>query len=328
VSTSKIQAGLLGALLAGLAAPARALPGDTGAAPLPGPARDAECLICHAGTGDPRAPKLDVAGYHASVHALHGCISCHGDVEEPSIAHDKEDEDLRPVDCAHCHLDERIAAELAERPRAQPGRRQVDVVRIIHEFEGSVHSTKTERFTCARCHNPHRIRFGMTPDESLEHNRACLRCHASEPEFRAFVNRAPPDLDAAHDWLPNRDLHWRVVRCVDCHTRSEGVVGSHRILPKAQALSRCESCHGEASVLKFKTYRYQRGVEQSESGFMNSAILNDAYVIGATRNQFLDWIGMSVAALTFLGILGHAALRTAAFVVRKKRGIKAGGSHP
>lgn len=316
---------LLGLLFAVL--PAEALPDDPGGAPLPGPARDGECLICHAGTGDPKAKKLELVGYRASVHAAHGCISCHRDVEDPGIAHDKEDEDLKPVDCAECHLDERVSEELA-RPHPEPGRRQVDLVRIIHEVRASVHASKSERFTCARCHDPHRIRFGMTPDESLEHNQACLRCHGSEAEFRAFAQRAPPDLAAAHRWLPNRDLHWRIVRCVDCHTRAEGVAGSHRILPKADALQRCEACHGEASVLKLKTYRYQRSVEQDAHGFMNTALLNDAYVIGATRNQTLDRIGMSLALLTFLGIMGHALLRTAAFVVRKKRGIKSGGAHP
>ena len=319
--------GILGLLAAGLVSPTSAVADN----PIPGAARDSECFICHAGTGDAAAPKIDVVAYRASVHALHGCISCHGDVEDVSIAHDKEDEDLRPVDCAHCHLDQSVRAELEARARAPAGAERghkVDLVRIIREFEQSVHSTKGEPFTCAQCHDPHRIRFGMTPDESIEHNQACLRCHGSELEFRTFAQRAPPDLDAAHQWLPNRDLHWRSVRCVDCHTVSEGAVASHRILPKTQALSQCESCHREASVLKLKTYRYERAVEQDKYGFMNTAILNDAYVIGATRNQTLDWIGMSLAALTFLGILGHALLRAAAALVRKKRGIGAGGHHP
>ncbi|MBK6687917.1 MAG: hypothetical protein IPG45_25815 [Deltaproteobacteria bacterium] len=318
---------ILGLLAAGLGWPTSAVADN----PIPRTARDSECFICHAGTGDARAPKIDLVAYRASVHALHGCISCHGDVEDVSIAHDKEDEDLRPVDCAHCHLDERVLAEFEARAPAPAGSERghkVDLVRIIREFDQSVHSTKSVQFTCARCHDPHRIRFGMTPDESLEHNQACLRCHGSELEFRTFAHRAPPDLDAAHQWLPNRDLHWRSVRCVDCHTNSEGVVGSHRILPKAQALSKCESCHQEASVLKFKTYRYAHAVEQEKYGFMNAAILNEAYVIGATRNQTLDLIGMSLATLTFLGILGHALLRTAAALVRRKRGIGPGGPHP
>lgn len=318
---------ILGLLAAGLGPPTTALADN----PIPGTARDSECFICHAGTGDAKAPKIDLVAYRASVHALHGCISCHGDVEDVSIAHDKEDEDLRPVDCAHCHLDESVLAKLEARADAAAGSdrgHKVDLVRIIREFEESVHATKREPFTCAQCHDPHRIRFGMTPDESLEHNQACLRCHGSELEFQTFAHRAPPDLDAAHQWLPNRDLHWRSVRCVDCHTSSEGVVGSHRILPKAQALSKCESCHQEASVLKFKTYRYAHAVDQEKYGFMNAAILNEAYVIGATRNQTLDLIGVSLAALTFLGILGHATLRAAAALVRRKRGIGAGGPHP
>lgn len=313
-------AGALVALVACLGGPPSGWGEEQASAPvLPGNARDKECLICHAGTGDETAPKIDHQAFERSVHARHGCVSCHVDVEDPNIAHEEPDQDLALVDCTSCHVKEelrgRLQAELAALPGEGVDRSladQVNMVQITDEFERSVHFSKQNQFSCAKCHDPHAIRFGMTRGEQLNHNKVCLRCHASEEEYRAFVDQAPPDLARAHAWLPNRVLHWRTVRCIDCHTSYEAPVGSHLILPKSEALKKCEACHSAQSVLELKMYREQRVEEQKTLGFLNAFIINDAYVIGATRNAALDLVFTSLASMMVLGILGHAGIRLVA----------------
>ena len=54
-----------------------------------------------------------------------------------------------------------------------------------------------------------------------------LSRHLLEQEFKALAGSRQAFsvfflLDDIHAWLPNARLHWRSVRCVDCHTEHEG----------------------------------------------------------------------------------------------------------
>jgi hypothetical protein len=49
--------------------------------------------------------------------------------------------------------------------------------------------------------------------------------------------------------------------------------------------------------------------KRSKSGFLNAAILNDSYVIGANRNQFLNYGSLVIFGMVILGIAIHAVLR-------------------
>lgn len=320
-----------------LGASARAADGGRALAPgrdggskfFAGTERDRECLVCHAGVGEEDAPKLDLGAYERSVHGPYGCISCHADVEDPDLKHELPEQDLKHVDCARCHtngaLDGGLEAELApgiDRTNAK----QADVKKVIEELRESVHFSKRAEFTCARCHNPHTIRFGMTRGEKIDHNQVCLRCHASEAEFRAFVDESPQDLDKAHAWLPNPQVHWRTARCLDCHTSTDPSRGPHLILPKEQAVQNCEACHTRESLLTWKPGRFN-DTEQTRTGFLNRGLVGKAYVIGATRNRYLDLIGIALSTATFLGILGHALIRIIAARLNRRRGATQGG-HP
>ncbi len=56
-------------------------------------------------------------------------------------------------------------------------------------------------------------------------------------------------------------------------------------------------------------YRYKSKERLNKQGFLNSVMLNDAYVIGANRNYYLNIISIVLFALTIVSILFHVALR-------------------
>jgi hypothetical protein len=94
------------------------------------------------------------------------------------------------------------------------------------------------------------------------------------------------------------------VRCLDCHSSYEPPVRSHAILPKEQAVRDCVACHAKDTVLRQKLYRYQRVQETASRGFLNAALVNESYVIGATRNRVVDTAGASVLGLTAFAVTG------------------------
>jgi hypothetical protein len=59
-------------------------------------------------------------------------------------------------------------------------------------------------------------------------------------------------------------------------------------------------------------YKFQ-SKEQRRAGFFNGIILNESYVIGANRNEFLNEISFIFLIITLIAICIHVAFR-----VRKK----------
>jgi hypothetical protein len=96
---------------------------------------------------------------------------------------------------------------------------------------------------------------------------------------------------------------------------------SHNILPKERAVTKCENCHSKNSVLLAKLYKYQHGESKEKMGFINGTLLNDAYVIGSTRNPLLDTISFILFGMTVAGVGGHGYLR---YKAKKKRDRQTG----
>jgi hypothetical protein len=92
---------------------------------------------------------------------------------------------------------------------------------------------------------------------------------------------------------------------------------SHKILPKEDAVRNCVECHSQESRLLSKLYLHRVQEEREQAGFLNSVVLNDAYLVGMTRNKYLDWLSIGMAMLTALGIFLHALGRY--FAGRKER---------
>ena len=276
-----------------------------------------KCLECHAEDALMNPPLgivnleklsevvLDPGTYKASVHGRLACTRCHTDgyTDYPHAANAKES----TSNCSDCH---------SKKTR-----------KIEPEFDLSVHAKHLKStFTCLNCHDPHvmRVAAGLVDPAKIvdQDNRVCLGCHDSNERFAKYApaKKTRPAIDEIHAWLPNTRLHWKHVRCVECHTPlSKEARLSHEILNKSKAEKNCVNCHNADSTLKARLYRHLASEEKHKYGFLNSAFLGTSYVVGATRNQVLDDIVIALVALTLVGSLVHGLLRIIAAWLRRSK---------
>jgi len=277
-----------------------------------------ECFACHSAEGLKNPPKegmdlkklrallKDKETIHGSDHQRLACTKCHNEGYED---HPHEPDAAESTStCSDCHSKKATHVE--------------------KQFEKSVHAKNlADKFTCTTCHDPHRMRLAAKlgdPQKIVaQDNRVCLSCHDSDERFAQFApeKKDRPLIDDIHAWLPNTRLHWKAVRCIECHTpavaANEPV--SHEILDKERAEKKCVACHTGDSALKVRLYRHLAKDEQQKYGFLNSIVLSNSYVIGATRNPLLDTLVLGLVALTLIGVLAHAALRCLAAYLRRRK---------
>ncbi len=277
---------------------------------------NAECYGCHseAGLKNPPRDDMDIKkladlllksdDFDQGVHTGMACKECHetGYLDYPHA--EAEQRHIKP--CLDCH----------------PRRGE----EIEKEFKASFHYQEHgDKFTCVSCHEAHYMKVAekikLPREIALQDNGFCQRCHENELMFAAFTEkRQLPNLNEVHDWLPNPELHWGALRCVDCHTRETRVSISHEILPKEKAEEECVSCHSADSSLRTRLYRYLVREDRMEKvGFINGFILNDAYVVGATRNELLDRISFWAVGLVLAGLAFHALLRILGGALRRRK---------
>lgn len=261
------------------------------------------CLRCHGmetmgqveALGRIRSLRVDAADFAASVHGDKNCVFCHYGFND--FPHSERAVTRRKPRCTSCHRGEKY-----ESWGFEP---------IREEFEASVHVAKLgEDFTCFACHNPHTFdpsRESRTIPLTVEYSNAiCMECHNDRKQMTDRFGVSTGPLDITHAFLPNRAAHWRTVRCLDCHTAPNERMVSHQVLPKAEAVRNCVECHATESRLMSKLYLHRVEEERQTAGFVNSVVLNDAYVVGMTRNKYLDWLSIILAIITMLGIALHA----------------------
>jgi hypothetical protein len=58
-----------------------------------------------------------------------------------------------------------------------------------------------------------------------------------------------------------------------------------------------------------KLYKHEKTQSRQKLGFINGTLLSDAYVIGTTRNVFLDVISFGIVGIVVLGIGIHGMMR-------------------
>ncbi len=278
---------------------------------------NAKCLECHSEAGfgtlnregvekeKLRDHLVDLGVYSDSNHGRVECKACHvkGFEEFPHA-----DDDKKQINwCDECHTRK--------------------FLRIEEQFDESVHAKDgiKDKFTCSTCHDPHVFqheKYLSSPREAVrQDNTMCLQCHGSDERFAQMTKEARPDLAKKHEWLPNNALHWAAVRCVECHTPVPGKVLSHEIVNADRAEKNCVACHSTESTLRVRLYRHLVKEERNEVGFVNSVILNEAYVIGATRNVYLDMAFGIIAAIVIGGIGFHTVLRIIAGWWRRRRNV-------
>jgi hypothetical protein len=180
--------------------------------------------------------------------------------------------------------------------------------KIEEEYLQSVHHlARPDSFSCWKCHDPHAYHISIRTAEILAaaiayDNHICLSCHP------------PEEQKVMHDWLPNQELHFTGVRCIECHTGiNDSILVAHRVLPADSAVQNCRECHSRNSLLTATLYRYQSAENRSKYGFLNASIMNEAFVIGANRNEFLNRISLLIFGLLLGGIAIHIAIR----IIRK-----------
>jgi len=275
---------------------------------------NAKCFACHSADGLKSPPRQDMdfdklksllhdpALYETSSHGRVECRTCHG-VGSTTFPHGATLK-AQVSPCSECHA--------------------AKVYRIETQFEASVHAkTQKDKFTCWSCHDGHvyniAAKIGTPAKIVAQDNAMCLDCHNSDLQFSKFapVGKRRPTSDTIHAWLPNTKSHWGSVRCVECHTPA-GRSFSHEILDKSKAEKNCVSCHSRESSLRTRLYRHLVAAEEEKFGFVNSIFLSQSYVIGASRNPWIDWSVGAAAALLAVGMLTHALLRIGAALWRRR----------
>lgn len=245
---------------------------------------------------------VDSVEYYNSNHWNFSCTDCHS-TEYESFPHNGELRMEEKPSCLDCHGgDDTYASYHFE---------EIEV-----EFQESVHSTKhSEDFTCYMCHNPHSYKINARSNLSLKDvivydNNICLSCHANIDKYQLISDLQNPNILETHEWLPNQALHFKSVRCIECHTkRNDSILVAHLIQPKELAVKNCVECHSQNSILQASLYKFRAVEGRNKLGFLNPSLLESSYIIGANRNYYLNVISIFVYGFTLLIILVHFFLR-------------------
>jgi len=244
---------------------------------------------------------IDRQKFYRSNHKSFSCTDCHSQ-DYVVFPHAGELRMEQMYNCIDCHGgDEKFAKFHFEE--------------IEEEYRESVHfKLEDAGFTCWKCHGPHDYRINMRTSTNigetiLYDNNICLNCHGNYDHFQLLTARQEINILQKHEWLPNQEAHFRNVRCIECHTRiNDTVLVSHLIRPASEAVKRCNECHSQNSLLMSTLYKYE-SKEQRKGGFFNGIILNQSYVIGANRNEYLNGISILIFGIIVVVIGVHTFMR-------------------
>ncbi|MBN1969513.1 MAG: thiosulfate reductase cytochrome B subunit [Candidatus Delongbacteria bacterium] len=272
----------------------------------------------------------------ATIYAEMGCIICHTTEDITPVTQKKWnfgiyiDEDKfmssthKDLQCSECHigLDDQTTTNLPH------DLLNYEVLSCLNchsnfkdqedAFHNSFHFKKIgDNFTCTECHNPHEMISSKnskmeTIAKIKRDNGVCLDCHTDKEKFAKFTRAAMPIISETHSFIPNFDLHAKYARCVECHTDVNDKT-SHNIMDRISARKDCNSCHSDESILTAKLYTDN---STDDKGFQNSGLLKNSYVLGATRNIYLDYMFGVLLILTIGGTFMHGFLR---FITKKAK---------
>lgn len=244
---------------------------------------------------------VDRNKFYKSNHRSFSCTDCHSE-EYTKFPHNGELRMEQKYNCIDCHGgDEKFAKYHFEE--------------IESEYQKSIHFKLAEEgFSCWKCHGPHDYKISIRDKTNLNEtilydNNICLNCHANFSHFQLLSEREEINILEKHEWLPNQAIHFKSVRCIECHSEiNDTILVSHLIQPKEKAVRRCNECHSQNSLLMSTLYKFE-SKEQRKDGFFNGIILNQSYVIGANRNEYLNIISLLIFAAIILIIGVHTYIR-------------------
>ncbi|MCP3956689.1 MAG: hypothetical protein GY719_02435 [bacterium] len=264
---------------------------------------NAACHKCHAVPDltvfDPRTDRMviltvDPAEYRRSVHGALACAECHphgydrlphyGPLSYPRFL------------CVSCHQEAGDIPQLTLEERRE-------------ELLGSAHGREAERdFTCHTCHDPHLFRLVRDEGAALERirasNRLCLDCHGTAAGRKPSFEDLPASVDV-HGLFPNPRAHFRKLKCVSCHT-GEGHSRDHDVLTAIRSVRECSECHGQDAP-RFED-SYANAVSPGAPEPSGEA-REDVYVIGSSRSEWLDLVGLGLLTAILALTAVHALAR-------------------
>jgi hypothetical protein len=230
--------------------------------------------------------------FYKSNHKSFSCTDCHSG-EYLKFPHSGELRMEQKYNCIDCHGgDEKFARYHFEE--------------IETEYQQSTHfKLEEDGFTCWKCHDPHSYKINIRNKDNLKEtisydNAICLNCHSDFNHFQLLTDREEINIIQKHDWLPNQAAHFANVRCIECHTKiNNNIPVAHLIKPKEEAVKLCNECHSKNSILMASLYKFESKAQRRD-GFFNGIILNESYVIGANRNEYLNLFSLII----FIGVIG------------------------
>jgi hypothetical protein len=234
---------------------------------------------------------VDKSEFNRSNHKNFSCTDCHSS-EYVNFPHAGELRMEQKLVCLDCH-------------GGDPTYAKYHFEEIDSEYQKSTHfKLENDGFSCWKCHDPHSYKISVRTSENLKEtilydNNICLNCHSDYGHFQLLSDKEEVNVLQKHDWLPSQATHFKSVRCIECHTRvNDSILVSHQIRPKAEAVRLCNECHSQNSLLMASLYKFESKAQRSD-GFFNGIILNESYVIGANRNEYLNIFSL----LIFFGVL-------------------------
>lgn len=245
---------------------------------------------------------IDTLALANGVHKTFDCTDCHS-FEYETYPH-ASNLKLEPLGtCLDCHGgDDTYATYQFER--------------IQEETEKSVHhEVYGESFTCSKCHSQHYYTAtARNSDNVLQivdySNKMCLSCHNNMQAYQLVSGHENPQLVEVHSWLPNQELHFQHVRCIECHTEvTDTLMVSHNILSKDKAVQNCVECHSANSRLKASLYKYENLQTRSGDGKVGTVLSNKSYVIGTHQSPILQLLSIIIFLGLLAGISIHAIFR-------------------
>lgn len=245
---------------------------------------------------------IDTTAIKNGVHKNFDCMDCHSYEYStyPHLAGLK----LEPMaSCLDCHA-------------GDPAFATYQFERINEEFQKSIHfKVSGEDFSCGKCHDQHTYHptarnSGNVMEIVAYSNSLCLSCHNDMNKYEMVSGHENPKIVQIHDWLPNQELHFQHVRCIECHTEVvDSLMVSHNILSKDKAVRKCAECHNSDSRLKASLYKYANLQNRSDSASVISILSNPSYVIGSQQFPLLKKLSYIIFFLTIAAIAIHLVFR-------------------
>ena len=196
--------------------------------------------------------------FYQSNHKSFSCTDCHSE-DYVNFPHSGELRMEPNYNCIDCHGGDETFA-------------QYHFEEIDAEYQESTHFLLEEDgFSCWGCHDPHSYKINIRNTANLKEtilydNSICLSCHANFDHFQLLTEREEINIFRTHEWLPNQSIHFKNVRCIECHTRiNDSILVAHLITPKEEAVRRCNECHSQNSILMTTLYKFQSKEQPKQS---------------------------------------------------------------